>query len=261
MTDNYELVGSIRSCSRCKKDLNLQSCGPQHDLEWTAEHWEDLVEYRLKGTPRPWRQAGDMNPEQRSTRDALARVEIAEADRLGRAPGFSPAPMHVSTFDVMVDILAEADALHETIAQRLGHDRLETARSAYDSAERFLWWCAARVELSAEDAPLYELVVEKAALMRSAMSTELGIVVDGQVLNAVCPFCCGVTPRTPGGGAKTLRFRMVPSRVHEGDEEAMIVCESTCQPFDREVDTWHRGRPAWPWSQWEWLAERLLPAS
>jgi hypothetical protein len=232
------------------------------DLNWVADRWDDLVEYRLKGTPRPWRQAGDLSPEQRAARDALARLEIAEADRWGRAPGHSPAPLHVSTLDVMVSVLAEADTLHETVAQQLGHDRLEPAMSALDSPVRFLRWIAERVqEASEHEHDLLQELVDSARHMRTAVTAELGEIEDGQTLNAICPFCCGVTPRTPSGGARTLRFRLVESRLRPGEREALIVCENDCRPFDREVDTWHRGRPAWPWSQWEWLAERLLPAA
>lgn len=232
------------------------------DLDWTADRWGDLVEYRLKGTPRPWRQPNDLTPELRAARDALARLELAEADKAGRAPGHTPAPLHVSTLDVMVDVLAEADTLHETVAQYLGHDRLEPAMSALDDPIRFLRYVAARVgEAAGHSEDLFEVIAERARHMRSAVTVELGEIEDGQTLNAICPFCVGVTPRTPAGGGKTLRFRLVESRLDKAEREALIVCENDCQPFDAEVDTWHRGRPAWPWSQWEWLAERLLPAA
>jgi len=232
------------------------------DLTWTADRWDDLVAYRLKGTPRPWHQPGDDTPEHRAARDALARLEIAEADRWGRAPGHSPAPLHVSTLDVMVDVLAEADTLHQTLAQHLGHDRLQPATSALDSAERFLRWCAQRVgEAAGHSEELFELVADKARYVRTTVTAELGEIEDGQTLNAICPFCMGVTPRTPSGGARTMRIRLVDSRIHGGSKEPLVVCEGQCRPFDAEVDTWHRGKPAWPWSQWEWLAQRLLPAA
>lgn len=232
------------------------------DLDWTAERWDDLVEYRLKGTPRPWRQPDELDPYRKAIADALARVERAEVERWGRAPGFSPAPLHVSTLDVMVDVLAEADTLHQTIAQFLGHDRLEPATSALDDPTRFLRYVAARVADAAGDSDaLFDLVAEKAADMRSAIAHELGEVEDGQTLEAICPFCCGVTSRHPAGGAKTLRFRMVADALRRGEKEAVIVCESgLCQPFMSECSVWVKGKPAWRFPDWEWLAERLLPA-
>lgn len=232
------------------------------DLDWTADRWDDLVEYRLKGTPRPWRQPGEMDPMRKRIADALARIEQAEVERWGRAPGFSPAPLHVSTLDVMVDVLAEADALHETLAQYLGHDRLEPATSALDDPTRFLRYAAARVaDAAGESDELFDLVAEKAATMRSAIAHELGEVEDGQTLEAVCPFCIGVTSRHPAGGAKTLRFRMVPDTLRAGEKEAVIVCESgLCEPFEVECSLRVKGKPAWRFPDWEWLAERLLPA-
>ena len=229
----------------------------------TADRWDDLVEYRLKGTPRPWRQPDELTPERRAERDALARLEKAEVERWGRAPGFSPAPMHVSTLDVMVDVLAEADALHETVAQYLGHDRLEPATSALDDPTRFLHYVAVRVgPAAAESDDLFALVAEKAAAMRTAIASELGEIEDGQTLNAICPFCCGVTMRHSAGGAKTMRFRLIDDRLHEGEKEAVIVCESgACEPFAAECSLRVRNYPAWRFTDWEWLAERLLPAS
>lgn len=233
------------------------------DLAWTRDRWDDLVEYRLKGTPRPWHQPSDLTPEKRSERDALARLERTEVERWGRAPGFSPAPLHVSTLDVMVDILAEADALHETIAQYLGHDRLDSATSALDDPSRFLTYAEALTPAAAaESEQLFDLIAEKAAQMRSAIAAELGEIEDGHTLNAICPFCVGVTPRHPAGGAKTMRIRLVDDRLNPGHREAVIVCESgTCKPFAAECSLWVRDRPAWRFPEWDWLAERLLPAA
>ena len=93
----------------------------------------------------------------------------------------------------------------------------------------------------------------------------LGDLEDGHTLNAICPFCLGRSPRNPVGGARTLRIRMVEvkHRKPEGDEhvidEPVVVCESgTCTPFAAEVSRWVKGKPAWPWPEWEWLAQRLL---
>lgn len=233
------------------------------DLDWTRNRWDDLVEYRLKGTPRPWREPSELSLEKRAERDMLARIERAELERWGRAPGFSPAPLHVSTLDVMVDVLAEAEALHETIAQYLGVERLEGSISSFDDPGRFLAFAAEHAAAAAEDHDeLFDLIVDKAATMRSAVAAELGEIEDGHTLNAICPFCIGVTDRHPVGGAKTLRIRLVEDRLHKGEQEAVIVCEAgTCTPFAAECSLWVRGNPAWRFPDWDWLAERLLPAA
>lgn len=233
------------------------------DLTWAADRWDDLVEYRLKGTPRPWREPDELTPERRAERDALARLERAETERWGRAPGFSPAPLHVSTLDVMVDVLAEADTLAQTVAQYLGVERLPPAVSTLDDPTPYLLFAAEHAQAAAEDhEDLFDLLAEKAAIMRSAVAHELGEVQDGQTLNAVCPFCLGRTTRHPVGGARTMRFRLVDDRLHEGEQEAVIVCESgDCRPFAAECSLWIRTNPAWRFPDWEWLAQRLLPAA
>jgi len=77
----------------------------------------------------------------------------------------------------------------------------------------------------------------------------LGMTYDGQTLAIVCPWCRGVTPETPAGGAHTWRVRILP-----GDQVA-IVCESgTCEPPLREVGTWWQGCPCWPLGECERLA-------
>jgi hypothetical protein len=103
-------------------------------------------------------------------------------------------------------------------------------------------------------------VRETAGRMRSTILAKLGEVFDGQELDAICPFCVGRTFSKPAG-ERTLRVRLVPSRIVEGEQEFVVVCENEvgCKPFSAECDMWVKGRPAWPWSQWEWLAERLLP--
>jgi hypothetical protein len=97
--------------------------------------------------------------------------------------------------------------------------------------------------------------------MKSLILSKLGEIYDGQALDAICPFCIGRTFRHPSG-EKTMRVRIVPSRIHEGETEFVVVCENPdgCHALASECDMWIRDRPAWPWSQWEWLALRLLPA-
>ncbi len=39
----------------------------------------------------------------------------------------------------------------------------------------------------------------------------------------------------------------------------LVVCQSdrACEPPERDCGTWVRGRPAWPWNEWDWLGQRI----
>lgn len=96
---------------------------------------------------------------------------------------------------------------------------------------------------------------------RAPVAAELGEIEDGQTLNAVCPFCLGRASRHPVGGAKTMRFRLINDRLHDGEMEAVIACESgLCEPFAAECSLRVRSCPAWRFTDWEWLTLRLLSA-
>ncbi|MBE7195942.1 MAG: hypothetical protein INR66_26120, partial [Gordonia polyisoprenivorans] len=89
----------------------------------------------------------------------------------------------------------------------------------------------------------------------------LGLVRAGQLLaGAVCPWCTGTTPKHPEGGAITMRVEEIPgSRTLGVEPAAAVVCwNPLCAPPDADVGIWYRGRTAWPWHEWEWLATRLI---
>ena len=227
------------------------------------ERWPDLWESRIPGTKRPWRQPTDeLPPEVRAERDRLARIEKAERD--DRAPGESEAPLHLDVLDLCAEILMAADLLHEHVAQTVGHPRLNPPASAYADPRPYLEYAATLLPEACEaDPEMADAAAEKANAMLSKILIQLGEVMDGQKLDAICPFCCGVTTRHPSGGARTLRFRIS----HYDDPkqgkvpDPLIVCENPvqCLPFAAECSLWVKGRPAWRRPDWDWLAERLLP--
>lgn len=184
----------------------------------------------------------------------------------GRYPG-SSCPLNVAALDLHVDLLARADLLHERIAQTVGHDRLESPSSAYASPGPYLRYC---LELLSEATVTDTGFLADCAWIdatRLAVAVLLGEAVEGRFLDAVCPFCLGYGPASPAGGAKTLVFRRIARRAalvmpgDDDDTEMVIVCESgTCSPLEAEVGIWTHGNPAWPWSQWDWLAARLRVA-
>lgn len=178
-------------------------------------------------------------------------------------PGSRP-PINVDALDLHTDLLMRADLLHEAVAQTVGQDRLTSAASVGESPARFLGYVLELLSDAVTIDPGFLAECAWVDPMRLAVAVLLGEVVEGTALDAMCPFCLGFGPSCPQGGARTLVFRRIARRaglaVTEGDDgtEMVIVCESgTCTPFAAEVSLWVRGMPAWPWSEWEWLAERL----
>ena len=219
----------------------------QRLLAEVIERWPDLVEARLKGTPRIMQ-----------SRPARDRRDLEPGEGLGSLP----APVHLDVLDAMSNILMWADMLHELVAQTVGHDRLDSAASAYSDARPYLRYVVALLpEASETDDEIVEAVTEKAERMRSTILAKLGEVYDGQRLEAVCPFCVGRTFEKLAG-ARTLTVRVVPSTTGHGGWAIVVVCENPvgCTPFAKECDLWVKGNPAWPIHRWGWLADRLLPA-
>lgn len=213
-------------------------------LREVKRRYPDLVESRFVGTERPIV----------STRDRDRVIGTEEG------LGSTAAPIHVDVLDAMARLVMWADMLHERIAQCVGHDRLSPAISAYEDPARFLDYV---IELLPEAADTNPKVLDHAAAqadrMRQLVLSKLGEIYDGQELDALCPFCLGVTFRHPAG-VRTLRVRVIESRRHDG-EEFVLVCENPggCTPLAAECGLWVQGRPAWPWPDWDWLAARLLP--
>lgn len=215
------------------------------DLYWLADHHDDLLEARLRGTPRPWRQPAQLDPERKAERDEQARIERAERD--DHAIGEHPAPLHLDTLDVLVDVLHTAETVADRVAQAAGVDRLPPADHALADprpylrhAARWLRHTDPRIALWAE---------HEAARLRTTVAVTLGEVTDGQTLDAPCPWCGDER-------ARTLRVRTLA-----GDLKA-VVCHGVCEPSDADCGTWWRGRPAWPLStEGDWLAARLTHAA
>jgi hypothetical protein len=235
------------------------------DLAFVAEHWESLSESREPGTARPWRQSM-LDPERRAV--------VAERDRLERAvrdpdaPGFTAAAMHVDVLDAMVEIWVTVDELAQKISRFVvatNLPRLQVRRLAdLPDTLRFVeTWLptAALVRPSIATKPgitLHRLTVEIQRL--------LSLVRGGQILTgASCPWCRGVTPKHPAGGAPTMRVEEITrARAATKDRPAVepthaVVCwNAACDPPDDDVGIRYFGRPAWPLHEWEWLADRLI---
>lgn len=222
------------------------------DLRWVIEYWPDLVEQRLPGTARPWRQP-ELTPDQRAERDHAARLERQERSEL--AWGETPAPVDVAVLDLLASLLCDADTVHGYVAYWTGLERLDPPSSAFADARPYLAYAVDHLAAIPGDNPVHHEIAHLARAMVGQVAHALCLVYDGQKLDVVCPWCEGRTELAPVGGERTWRVRELP-----GDLVA-IVCESgTCEPPSRDVGTWWRGRPCWPVAEWDWLAKRVTDA-
>lgn len=224
-------------------------CAVIGDLEWVAAYWPDLVEARLPGTARPWRQPR-LTREQRAELDEAARRERLE--RSPDAPGEAPAPLDLGVLDTITGILAEAVEFAAAAAAYAGAPQLPPPSTALADARPYLRFLIEQIPALPDPEAFADHIALTAARWVRQIARTLALVHDGQALAVVCPWCRGVTPQTPAGGSYTWRVRHLP-----GDEIA-IVCESgSCEPPSRDVGTWWRGMPVWPLREWDWLARRL----
>lgn len=213
-----------------------------NDLTWIRDHLTDLWEARHWSNRPRWHEHQD-TATARETKDAEARAEKAWSTDWNAkyAPGYTKAPYRVEIAD-----------LHQEACTKLAAWRAMLDPADPDDA----------LEL-----PDLEHLMEAAARLRDKIRGALGLIDDGQVLKGVCPFCLGVGPDTPAGGAHTLTFRRVPRPaafpVRKDDPtddgtEIVVRCESgTCTPFDSECSLFIHGMPAWPWPEWGWLTQRM----
>lgn len=225
------------------------------DLDLIAGYVVGLACLRDPDAARPYREP-TLDAERRAELDYRARLERAEAT--GIAPGEHTDAARADVLDVLQSVRDRAVdlAFHISRAARCpvmpkptadGDPRpylartiacLPTAVTAWTNGSEIAWWAA-----------------DVADEMLADITHALSLVMDGQRLKTVCPWCEGRTEMAPVGGERTWRVRHLP-----GDLLA-IVCESgTCEPPLKDVGTWWRGRPCWPWFEWEWLADQLTAA-
>jgi hypothetical protein len=218
------------------------------DLTELADLVVGLALLRDPEYARPWRPPV-LDAYRRAELDHEARIERLE--RSGLAPGEHADAARADVLDILSGVLWRAEdlAYHLARAARcpvlrppaadadprpyLRHAAacLPTAVLAWTNGDEIAWWAA-----------------DLARDMIRDVTAALALVHDGQRLKVVCPWCGGGLT-----GAQTWRVRTLP-----GDLVA-IVCEGDqpCEPPSKDVGTWWRGRPAWPFAEWEWLAKRI----
>ena len=221
------------------------------DLDEAAALVVGLAHLREPGVRRPWREPA-LHEELRAERDYAARQERAE--RTAEAIGEHPDACRADVLDVLSAVLERAEALAWHLSRAAWCPALPAA-SADADPRPYLARAAACLPVAASGpggAEVAGWAAGEAARIVAELNRALALVVDGQQLRAVCPWCDGRTEMAPLGGERTWRVRMLPGDL------VVIVCESgTCAPPAGSVTTWWRGRPAWAIGSWDWLAAQV----
>lgn len=207
------------------------------DLEWCMAYWPDLVDARMPGTPRPWRQV-QLSPEAQERRDFDARIDWAL--RNTHALAETPAPVDIHLLQTALDILVQADDLAAAVAEHVGIPTLPPPGPGSLDAWPYLAYAAAHLTEG------FAIRVAPAARrMQQKIAESLSMTYDGQTLDLVCPWCS-----TPGA----WRVQELPGG------QIAIVCGGVCEPPAREVGTWWGGQPCWPIQDWPRLAGHVRAA-
>lgn len=215
------------------------------NLEWVAEYWPDLVEARIPGTRRPWRQT-ELTAEAIAERDQRDRIERFERSMLSL--GASPAPLDVTVLQAVLDMLVQADDLAAAVADELDDPQLPPPGPGELDARPYLLYIARILDQYLNlDETLVSRIGRASATMVDRVATLLSMVYAGQHLDVECPWC-----HQPDA----WRVRELPGG------QVAIVCESSavCEPPSREVGTWWGGRPVWPIQDWDQLARHIQAA-
>ena len=246
------------------------------DTRYLIDSWRPLVELGVPGTRqrrlmRPRRPSEEM-AEQAAREHA---EDTAERRKAGYVPGPrrlpAPAPLHL--LDLLARFVSVCADVAETVAQIAGVERLDAPVSAHVDPRPYLVHARAWLKVAQEaDDTTEAWVAEQLHRLADAVAAHLGELADGQVLEALCPWCGGRSEKRPTGGDLTLtvyargpRAATEPPAETKPGEKAkerppMIVCRGTnCAPPDGECGNRIGGLPAWPDREWDWLAARLLP--
>ncbi|PFG19855.1 hypothetical protein ATL40_1431 [Serinibacter salmoneus] len=246
-------------------DEDLLGSVRQH-LDYLEEVWPDVVELRV-----PSNRARGVGRRHRSDHAVEAARVRAVAEAVERAapgavvpPGVRPVPVDVGALDLMAQIAGAAEWACSSVVQAAGVEQLDPVGSVYVDPRPYLRRARAWLTGAHEAEPEFLLGNLDSILAPVVMSTAafLGDILDGQVLDAVCPWCGGRTASAPVGGQRTLRVVCPGGRLRgdgeRDDRPPMVVCfGENCEPGPREVGMVFGGRPAWPEREWDWLSKQL----
>lgn len=240
------------------------------DMDYLDGAWPALVELGVPGTRRRivWRAPSQASREAEAleaSEDLDARREPGWVPPLGR----SAAPADVSLLDLLARFVSTASDVSETVTQCVGVVRPPAPASCWADPRPYLRTARAWLSVADDaDGKVGPWVGEQLHGLADQVAARLGEVHDGQVLDAMCPWCRGRTAASPMGGEQTLVVYARQSRSDQAagkpsETDPMIVCRGVnCTPPESAVGHWlgkEKSRPAWPLREWDWLAKQLLP--
>jgi hypothetical protein len=205
------------------------------DIDWITHRWEHLTTSRYLGTPRPWRQ------QPRHHHTPTARIALLAPPTLTALPD----PLHLDIHDLINHILRKTRHLATLTATELHHPPvlayLQHHRST-DPAEELHYVQRHHHNVTDNTQTANEHTITR---IRTRMTEAFAEILDGQTLDADCPWC----------GKPLLRIRLIGPPTQQ---QPVVVCEyAGCNPQPAECGKWWRGHPAWPFHEWEWLAARI----
>ncbi len=187
-------------------------------LDYLNTHWGALKGSLTPGTRRPTRAL-----------DPWVQLEPP-------GPGHAPAPLHIDTFDLLLDIQADVHGWLEEVGT-LPLGRMPAPIAQLDAV---LHHSRRRAGTWAAD------VTEWARIQADRVRDRLEGGIDGQTLASACPIC---------GAHGSLRIRVM--RISTG-AEPYLACESgTCTPPEGYCANFLGPTPVWPMAEWEWFATLL----
>lgn len=245
------------------------------DVAYLVDSWPALVTLRTPGSGRrrpPSRH--EVTEAQRLRSELLAiqeRVELRRARELGVQPvpptGPIPAPAALEVLDLLAEFVAVSADVADAVTQTAGVERPPSSpSSSWTDPRPYLRLAAAWLEQADEvDERTVPWVAAQLRPLAGKVAHQLGEVHDGQLLDALCPWCGGRTERRLTGGERTLVVYVRGTRRAKAEGQGdgpVIVCRGlNCEPPEASCGTRVGGRPAWPEREWDWLARQLLPTT
>ena len=230
-------------------------------LDYLEAAWPDVLD--LKEPSNRLVSVRALPPDAAARARAAALVELAESRLPGAVtpPGERPAPVNVTALDLLSEIVGAAQYVASWVARVATMSDLGAMPSAYLDPRPRLLLARAWLSAAAEEDPGTVPEVERLlAGVAGRAASFLGDVLDGQVLDAVCPWCEGRTEHAPLGGERTLRV-VAPGARRRGvaAEPPLLVCLGlNCEPGPQYCGSRYQCQPAWPEWEWQWLEPLLV---
>lgn len=212
----------------------------RRDLTWLTHTWPQLLECRLKGTWRYWIGGSTVH---NTTHGPADDPSVAGA----------PAPLYLDVYDAACEVNSWADETSDAAAQLLGVDRPALAFNSTeggwsDPTGRLAFIADNLAAVARQEESFAQDISHEAAAHAHRAATLMGLIVDGQILDADCPYC---------------HKRRVLKNIDTPDGPTIVCLSDVCR--DQEDSTGHRrlyGRRSWRYPDgWVQLAKMLEESS